>query len=268
MDNLIKEGLSSVNKESILQRKILDASLRSDDYAFNYLSSLYKDVSSNTDSICNSLLEKDDIISLINNVEKKSHSIYGNNWENYYFPLSSILSMCLIKSRENDNNISSLCIVEEAKNIFHHLLLERYSTQNLPFYLHNISLNIFNSFSLRKLMCGDIDSYNKYSNYDSGLNSTEFMVCNDTIGILASLAMDNLNKYTYYNGIFLKDENIRNQVEIEKLKLASYYVLAKERGFDIRVDASDINDIALSYINAAANIGEDYCVKEMIKVRR
>ena len=92
MQELIKNGLSLVRKEYILHDKIMNSALEHDEEAFNYFSSLYKDLSKSTDKICDQLIENENLQSLFAKIEKEAGRYYGKDGQKYFLFLAGILS--------------------------------------------------------------------------------------------------------------------------------------------------------------------------------
>ena len=257
MQELIKNGLSLVRKEYILHDKIMNSALEHDEEAFNYFSSLYKDLSKSTDKICDQLIENENLQSLFTKIEKEAGRYYGKDGQKYFLFLAGVLSQSVQNKMSDQEYTAPSLVVEEIKNVYHNMLLDKCDISN-KFVKDMVSTNIFSSLSLRKLMGGDVDSYNNLCEYKCQLSSDMFMVCNEAVFSLAIGTMEVLNYLSARNGVYLKDDNMNMQFLIEKLKLSAIYVVAKKRGFDIRISSENLNKLAIDAISDAANYGEEY----------
>ena len=258
MQDLLKKGLSSVRKEYILQKKLLNSSLENDEKSFNYFSSLYNEFSKSTDEICDQLLIKKNINSLLADFEDVSLRCFGEeNGEKYYLFIAGVLLQRVQNMMSDPEFTPPSLIVEEIKNVYHSMLLKNCDISN-DSVKDCISANIFSSLSLRKLMCGDVESYNNLCEGKGQLPFEMFDICNDAVFSLSKGVIEAISLLSAGGGIYLKDDYMKLHFFTEKLKLSAMYVVAKKRGFDIRVSPDNLSELTIEAITDAANYGEEY----------
>ena len=270
--NYIIEGLKSVRIEKIIEGKLLDAISQKDYTHANYLVSCFDTVCSNTDDIAKIVVDKigdENIMDFLNYVEELAEKKYGGNCsEGTSF--SAIVSQEILNREIGDGVIKASTFDEELYYIIHTLAVDKYLESKKGKYkeeiLDHINNNISRSISLRALFRGDNDKYNKYDPdlyYDKrglkivGEGNLQLKL------LTACIMIDELNSMginVYQKmGLSLNDiyQIVESQKDMEKIKLASYYIQSKERGYDIGIDYSKFNDITINDIKEGFSIGEN-----------
>lgn len=260
MDKLIDIGLSYVENECTLQRKIIDSARKKNNYDYERYTRLYRKCSERTDNVCTELLENEDVFNLLKEAEKVAIEKYGSDYENILVNFSSIIVANIQKGlidSGNDIAIMRSYIMEEVRNIFHNLAIKKYIAGDNEMF-DFISLNIFSSMSLRALMSSNMDEYLNKSSYNSDISYEYFELCNDSVKEIASPCYEHIKLLCGRGGSFLRNPEIRKNLEFCKLMLTACYIEAQKRGFDIQVGDRNINNYVMTAIKEVANAGEEY----------
>jgi hypothetical protein len=174
-----------------------------------------------------------------------------------------------MKAIIGDEIIESNSFDEELYYIIHTLAVDKYLDSKKGKYkdeiLDHINNNISRSLALRALFRGNKEKYDKYDPdlYYDEVDSKLFGETHVQVRLLTTCIMlDELNSRgidTYQKmGLSLSDiyQIVESQKDMEKIKLASYYIQSKERGYDIGIDYSSFNNITQNDIYEGFNLGE------------
>lgn len=277
--DLVIDGLRLVRREKIAQGKIIDAINNKDYTLASYLIAINDRICDETDKVVDQILDtinENEILSLNEYLEDVAGEKYGGN-SSEGFSLSLIISNKLLERLANKEILETNSFSEEIYYIVHSLAVDKYLNAEDGVYkeeiLEHINNNISRSDSLRALFRGDKETFDKYNPdlYFDPLECKIYGEDNLQVYVLTScITLEELNQFGYKE--FSKfgfdkqkiDDIIESQKDMEKIKLASYYIQAKERGYDIRLDYDQFSDSTQNEIRNGFELG-DSNVKRFIK---
>ena len=276
---LILSALKKVRLEKLVQGKILEAINDGNYELANYLIESYKKVVESTNETCLKILDnvsEDSIMCLNELIEDFAMEKYGGNSSEGH-SLNSILAHIYLDKKIDGGVIDSDTFGEELSMYIHSLIVEKYLNSPKGKYkdemLDHINNNISRSLSLRYLFTGNKEKYDEYNpDLYYGLLDAK-LAGEDMLRMLyftTCISLDEINRVgdkPFDNMNFTKEEKediIKAQKDLEKIKLASYYMQAIKRFFDIRIDLKEFSDNTKKDIEEGFTIGDKILRREGI----
>ena len=276
---LILLALKKVRLEKLIQGKILDAINNGNYELANYLVESYKKTVESTNESCLKILEnvsEDSFMCLNELIEDFAMEKYGGNTSEGQ-SLNSILTHVYLNKKTSGGIIDSDTFLEELSMYIHSLAVEKYLNSPKGKYkdemLDHINNNISRSISLRYLFTGNKEKYDEY-NPDLYYNFLDAKLAGeDMIKMLyftTCISLDEINRAgtaPFDNMDFTDEEKldiIKAQKDLEKIKLASYYMQSIKRFFDIRIDLKDFSEDTKKEIEEGFTIGDKILRREGI----
>ena len=276
---LILSALKKVRLEKLVQGKILEAINDGNYELANYLIESYKKVVESTNETCLTILDnvsEDSIMCLNELIEDFAMEKYGGNSSEGQ-SLNSILAHIYLDKKIDGGVIDSDTFGEELSMYIHSLIVEKYLNSPKGKYkdemLDHINNNISRSLSLRYLFTGNKEKYDEYNpDLYYGLLDAK-LAGEDMLRMLyftTCISLDEINRVgdkPFDNMNFTKEEKediIKAQKDLEKIKLASYYMQAIKRFFDIRIDLKEFSDNTKKDIEEGFTIGDKILRREGI----
>ena len=277
--DLVIDGLRLVRREKIIQGKIIDAINEKNYTLASYLIAINDRICDETDKIANNIIDsidEKDMLELNEKIEDLACEKYGGNTSEG-LSLSLIISNKILERIANGEIMETNTFSEEIFYIIHSLAVEKYLNAKDGLYkeeiLEHINNNISRSDSLRALFRGDREKFDKY-NPDLYFDPLECKIYGEDslqVYVLTTcITLEELNRRGFNEFMqhgFTKtqtSEIVKSQKDMEKIKLASYYIQAKERGYDIKMDYDQFSDVTQADIRNGFELG-DSNVKRFIK---
>lgn len=276
---LINEALSLVKREKIIQGKIINAINEKNYTLASYLVAVNDKVCEETDKLIKDLvlnLNSKDMVELNDVLEDMAAEKYGENCSEGK-SLSLLVSNALMDTICKGEIIESDTFGEELCYIIHSLAVDKYLSAKDGLYkeemLEHINNNISNSYALRALFRGDNERFEKY-NPDLYFDPIEMKLVGEdyvqTNMLITCIMIEDINSrgYSEFLKLGFSKDKIKNimdaQKDMEKIKIASYYIQSKERGYDLGLDYSKFSNNTKDDIKSGVDLGEKEC-KRFIK---
>ena len=279
---LVLDGLKNVRLEKRVQGKILE-SINSGNYELaSYLIKYNDKLCSDTDDICRSIIEAygEDSIGELNDIfEEEASRKYGKNCSeglSLYLILNNVYMNDLLGSGIVGNDT----ILEEALFDVHSYLSMKYLRSDKGLYkselLDHINNNISRCTSLRALFRGKREEFDRYNPdlymdfLTAKLAGEDLMKANY---LTSCITLDEVNNHglKHLVSIGIKEDDAKDilkaEKDLQKMKLASFYIQAFKRFFDIRIDINQFSEETKKDIEEGFRMG-DNSLREEFKYKK